>query len=383
MKKIKLLFILGTFFPAQAGGPDSSIYWLNKAFLNLRHKCECLVLSFFYSLNQKDIKKYKIVPNKICKINGVKVIFLKFTFFRILSLSFYKFLFFNLKKYDIVHLNSFFFPITFISAFFLNFFNMKYCISLRGELEEHAFKNNFLKKKLFLNIFKHIYKKAIFFHYTTTNEKVKSEKILGKKFNYEIFPNYITKETSKMQKNKKRDRYLYLGRLHPKKNIETIISAYKKFIEKSKSAKKLYLVGTGEEIYVNKLKNYVDKLSVNKKIIFIGKKDYISKFDILNRSKFLIFFSKTENFGNVILESLVCKTPVIVSNNLPWVDIKKFRTGYFIKNNVNTLTKFLIKAENLSSKDYIKIQKNCKILINRFYIEKKIKYIFKIYNKYI
>ena len=98
MKKIKLLFILGTFFPAQAGGPDSSIYWLNKAFLNLKHKCECLVLSFFYSLNQKDIKKYKIVPNKICKINGVKVIFLKFTYFRILSLSFYKFLFFNLKN---------------------------------------------------------------------------------------------------------------------------------------------------------------------------------------------------------------------------------------------------------------------------------------------
>ena len=64
--------------------------------LKLKQKCECLVLSFFYSLNQKDIRKYKIVPNKICKINGVKVIFLKFTFFRILSFSFYKFLFFNL-----------------------------------------------------------------------------------------------------------------------------------------------------------------------------------------------------------------------------------------------------------------------------------------------
>ncbi len=143
------------------------------------------------------------------------------------------------------------------------------------------------------------------------------------------------------------------------------------------------MVGTGQETYVNKLKNYVDKLNVNKKIIFTGKKDYISKFDFINRSKFLIFFSKTENFGNVILESLVCKTPVIVGNNLPWIDIKKFKAGYFIKNNVNTLAKFLIKAENLNSKDYIKIQKNCKILINRFYIEKKIKYIFKIYNKYI
>ena len=82
---------------------------------------------------------------------------------------------------------------------------------------------------------------------------------------------------------------------------------------------------------------------------------------------------------------MVCKTPVIVGNNLPWNDIKKFRAGYFIKNNINTLTKFLINAENLSSKDYIKIQKNCKILINQFYIEKKnifLKYIINIYENF-
>lgn len=383
MRKIKLLFILGTFFPAQAGGPDSSIYWLNKAFLNLNHKCECLVLSFFYKLNHKDIRKYKIIPNKICKINGVKTIFLNFSFFRILSLEFYKFLIFELRKYDIVHLNSFFFPITFISALFLNFFDIKYCISPRGELEDFAFKNNRFKKILFLNLLKKIYKKSIFFHYTTKNEKKKSEKILGKKFNYEIFPNYISKDVSKMKKNRKKDGYLYLGRLHPKKNIETIMKAYEKFIEKSQSSKKLYIVGTGQKDYVNKLKKYVINLNLDKKIIFSGKKNYNSKFNYINRSKFLLFFSKTENFGNVILESLACKTPVIVSNNLPWTDIKKFKAGFFIKNNVNTLAKFLIKAENLKIEDYKKIQKNSMILINEYYIEKKIKNIFQTYINYL
>ena len=66
---------------------------------------------------------------------------------------------------------------------------------------------------------------------------------------------------------------------------------------------------------------------------------------------------------------MVCKTPVIVGNNLPWSDIKKFK-GLFYQKQYKYFKKFLINAENLSSKDYIKIQKNCKILINQFYIEK-------------
>lgn len=383
MRKTKLLFILGTFFPAQAGGPDSSIYWLNKAFLNLNHRCECLVLSFFYKLDQRDIKKHNIKPNEICKINGVKVIFFRFIFFRVLNFSFYKFLFFNLKKYNFVHLNSFFFPITLISAFFLNIFKIKYCISLRGELEDYAFQNNFLKKKIFLNLFKRIYNKAQFFHYTTNKEKIKSEKILKKKYRYEIFPNYIAKEVLKMKKTKIRDRYLYLGRIHPKKNIETIIGSFKKFVEESRSSKKLFIVGSGEASYVKKLKDLVNKFELNKKIIFTGKKNYVSKFDLINRSKFLLFFSKTENFGNVVLESLACRTPVIVGNNLPWIVIKKYKAGYFINNNINSLTKSLIEVESLSVKKYKKLQKNSQKLINNFFIENKIEDIFKIYKNYL
>ena len=71
MKKTNLLFIIGTFFPAQAGGPDNSVYWLNKAILKTKKKYSCLVLSFFHKLELRDIKKYRIKPNKICSIKGV------------------------------------------------------------------------------------------------------------------------------------------------------------------------------------------------------------------------------------------------------------------------------------------------------------------------
>jgi len=383
LRKIKLLFIIGTFFPAQAGGPDSSIYWLNKAFLKINNKCECLVLSFFHKLKDEDIKKYNIIPNKICSINGVEVIFFNFFYFRVFNFKFYKFLIQNLRYYSLVHLNSFFFPISLISAILLNIFKVNYCISVRGELEDYAFENNFLKKKLLLNFYKKIYSKSKFFHYTTTKERIKSEKILKKSYRYEIFPNFINKDISKMKKDKNRDRYLYLGRIHPKKNIEKIIAAFKKFYEISRTSKKLYIVGTGTKKYLNNLKSYVKKLGIKDKIIFTGKKNYEAKFEIINRSKFLIFFSKTENFGNVILESLSCKTPVIVGNNLPWGKIKKFKAGFFINNNINTLAKYLVKAEKMKMTEYKIMQKKTQKLIKEFFIEDKINNIFKLYKNNI
>lgn len=383
MKKINLLFIVGTFFPAQAGGPDNSVYWLNKAILKIKKKYNCLVLSFFYKLELRDIKKYKIEPNKICTINGVKVIFFNFLIFRAINFHFWKFLFNKIKDYNFVHLNSFFFPIIPLSVIVLRFFNVKHCISLRGELEDFAFEHNLLKKKIFFPIYKVIYNKNCFFHCTTKKEKDKSIKILTNKNEFEIFPNYIDKEILNMYKPTKKDNFLYLGRLHPKKNIEKIILAFDKAKELRKIKSKLHIVGSGEKKYELKLKNFSKNLNFSKDIIFFGKKNFIEKFSFLNKSKFLIFFSKTENFGNVVLESLACKTPVIISKNLPWKIVEKERAGYYIKNSVSSLSRQIIKSENLSQKEYKRLQNKTYKLLKKFIIDDKINNVLKIYNKYL
>lgn len=383
MKKKKLLFTIGTFFPAQAGGPDNSVYWLNKAIFDYCKNYSCLVLSFFYQLNSKDIVKYKIRPNVISNINGVEVIFFNYFFFRLFSFGFWKFIILNLKKFNFVHMNSFFFPVTLFCTIFLRLFNIKHCISLRGELENQAFKNNFLKKKIFLFLYKLFYKKVSFFHCTTIQEKSKTKLILKNKNKFEIFPNYISKNILKMYQPKKKNGYLYLGRLHPKKNIEKIILAFNKFQLKKKNNSKLYIVGTGEKSYANKLKKIASNLYSAKNIIFTGKKNFTEKFQYLNQCKFLIFFSKTENFGNVILESLACKTPVIVSKNLPWHIIGKLKSGYLIKNNIKELSDCLIFADKLSKTKYKKLQKQTFTVFKKFIIDYNIKKIIKIYEKYI
>ena len=83
------------------------------------------------------------------------------------------------------------------------------------------------------------------------------------------------------------------------------------------------------------------------------------------------------------MESLSCRTPVIVSKNLPWKIVKKEKAGYYINNNIDSLTKQIIKSENLSQKEYKRLQKQTIKLFKEFTIDDKINNILKIYDKYL
>ena len=60
---------------------------------------------------------------------------------------------------------------------------------------------------------------------------------------------------------------------------------------------------------------------------------------LMFKSKYLIFFSKSENFGNVILEAMLAKLPVIVSKKLPWKILNNIRAGYLINHNIEKFKK--------------------------------------------
>ena len=60
-----------------------------------------------------------------------------------------------------------------------------------------------------------------------------------------------------------------------------------------------------------------------------------------NEARFSILVSKTENFGNTILESLLCKTPVIISKNTGLSDyIKKKKIGIICGEEISELISY-------------------------------------------
>jgi glycosyltransferase involved in cell wall biosynthesis len=105
---------------------------------------------------------------------------------------------------------------------------------------------------------------------------------------------------------------LCLGTLEPRKNITSLIKAYKIFIDKNKEVKLVIAGQKGwkyDEIY-----RMVNELKLTDSVIFTG---YVKDEDIpalYSAAEVFVFPSLYEGFGIPPLEAMACGTPVITSN---------------------------------------------------------------------
>jgi glycosyltransferase involved in cell wall biosynthesis len=157
----------------------------------------------------------------------------------------------------------------------------------------------------------------------------------------------------------KADKILFLGRVAPKKKIETIIRAIP--LVKSKSFI-IEIVGPWEEEYKKRLDNLISLLHVEKKILFSGPvyelKDKIKKID---SSKIYVLASKIEGMPQGLIEAMARGRIVISTNSLPIRDIINDKENGFLFefNNPESLAEkinFVLNKKN--SKKIREIEKN-------------------------
>lgn len=379
MNKKNIFFISGTIYPSQTGGPDNSTFWLAQHLTKLNY--EVLIISFYKNIKLSDIRKYQIVPNKISNIDGVKILFCKYTWIRLLSFSFWSYIFsiLKIKKKYFVVTNSFFLFSNIILVFL---FKKKLILSPRGELEIGAISNKLFIKKLYISFFSnYISRNILFYHFTSILEKDYANNLI-KINNYKILPNYIPEYFNNKYLNlvnNNRFNFIYLGRLQEKKNIDILIKAYSKLSPKIKIKHNLLIVGEGSKHYTSYLKDLVSKNNGEKFIKFLGKKYSPEKEILLSHSRCLILISKSENWGNVIVESLSVGTPVIISSTNPWNELNN-RCGYVISISEDDLYLNLLKIINLNTNDYLNFVNNSRGILKSFYLSQNIDKIDKFFN---
>jgi glycosyltransferase involved in cell wall biosynthesis len=383
---MKLLYILGSYYPAQSGGPNNSIHWQAK-YLS-KNDFDVYVVSLRTGLSSKNIDKFNIKLNSTNKIEGVNVFFFSYLINRYLSLKFYYWLFSNIKDFDLVQLTSYFFPITWFGALLCNIYDIPFSVAPRGELEDNAIKYR-KKAKIILHkiALKTLYTKAKFILVTSTQELEFSKKFFREDMIFELIPNYI--EIPKVKRllnndilNKKN--ILYLGRLHPKKGIGNLINAFFSLDQSILNSHILIIAGEGGEKYTNSLKMMVQTSKNKEKVIFLGHIEGIEKEQIYKQSKVFVLPSYSENFGNVVLESLSYSTPVIASKYTPWEGLEINKCGFWIDNTPNMISKGLDKMLTMKKSDYVTYSINSyKYVKGEFDVTHKIHDVIKIYEKYI
>ncbi|MGC2352101.1 MAG: glycosyltransferase, partial [Candidatus Udaeobacter sp.] len=111
---------------------------------------------------------------------------------------------------------------------------------------------------------------------------------------------------------------LYLGRLHPKKNVASLIRAWKQTLESYPSATKnwiLAIAGWGESAYEQKLK----ELAAMPSVVFLGAQFGVEKNECYRACAAFIMPSLSEGLPMTVLEAWAYAKPVLMTPqcNLP------------------------------------------------------------------
>lgn len=109
---------------------------------------------------------------------------------------------------------------------------------------------------------------------------------------------------------------LYMGTLEPRKNIESIVEAFKLFNEKSDLKEKNFkLVIAGKKGWLfESIFNLVETLKLQDDVIFTDYIDEVDKPIIYQMARLFVFPSIYEGFGIPVLEAMAASVPVITSN---------------------------------------------------------------------
>ena len=224
-----------------------------------------------------------------------------------------------------------------------------FVVSTHGMLSPHALKISKYIKQLFWIMGQYeVLNSASCLHATSEQEylDIRAAGIAGP---VAVIPFGIDVDPDPVQSAKEGRIMLYLGRLHPIKNIEMLIEAWA-LVEARHPDWILRFVGAGDDIYRSQLVRFSHKLGLQR-VQFHGPLYGPEKREAYRRAEAFVLSSHSENFGITVAESLAECTPVICGKGAPWSGIQTNRCGFWIDNTIGSFAAALDSMMSLSSSE--------------------------------
>jgi glycosyltransferase involved in cell wall biosynthesis len=109
------------------------------------------------------------------------------------------------------------------------------------------------------------------------------------------------------------DYFLFVGALHPRKNISRLLNAFDRFKATEKNAIRLVIVGEKYRWTADIKSTYIG-MQFKDDVIFTGRLSSEELKNVLGSALAMVYVPYFEGFGIPILEAMNCDTPVITSN---------------------------------------------------------------------
>jgi glycosyltransferase involved in cell wall biosynthesis len=137
---------------------------------------------------------------------------------------------------------------------------------------------------------------------------------------------------------------LFLSRFHPKKGLPLLAEAWQRVKPRGW---RLLAVGPDEDGHRGEIERLAEKLGLGSSWEFRGMVTGDEKWRLLAGADVFILPTHSENFGNVVAESLLAATPVITTMGAPWSELVERRCGWWTKPSVEGIAAALKEATEL------------------------------------
>lgn len=159
---------------------------------------------------------------------------------------------------------------------------------------------------------------------------------------------------------------LFLGRLHPLKGVDLLISAWK-LIAADYPAWQLQIIGSDEQGTLVGLRDQVRRLDLEQQIFFRDAIYGEQKASVMACADLFVLPTRSENFGIVVAEALAYGVPVICTKGAPWQELVKKHCGWWVDIGVVPLAEALKEALSLTDEERCALGENGRSLVEAKY----------------
>ena len=346
---MKILIVIGGYFPGKkCGGPPVSV----DNFCSLMKDYDCYIVTVNHDLFET--KPYDNIHEGWNDRGNCKVLYLSDEDYK--SRTFEK----VIKEInpDLLYLQGVFQSCVFPCLHLAKKHSIKVLLAPRGELCEGAFNIKRYKKEPYVKLIRMsgLVKKI---HWqSTSGEETEAILRLMKASDNQIHrldnvPSVPKREYPRREKNAGEGRFVFLSRIHPKKNLLFAIQLFKEIEGKVQ----FDIYGPIEdEDYWKQCQEEIKRLPENVKVEYKGLVGHDDVHEVFSQYDAFVFPTLSENYGHVIAESLIVGTPVIISDQTPWRGLEEAGAGWVISlSDVAMFKKAILHIIEMDKSDFLEM----------------------------
>ncbi|MDM7852519.1 glycosyltransferase [Pseudochrobactrum kiredjianiae] len=220
--------------------------------------------------------------------------------------------------------------------------NIPLIVSPRGTFSKWAMNRSRVVKFLFWHALqKRSLAHTALFHATAENE-YEDIRRMGYRQPVAIIPNGIDMPQAKAPSDKSKKTLLFLGRIHPVKGLDVLLSAWAE-LQTAFPEWHLRIVGPGNVGYVAEMQALANSIAAER-VVFTGPLYGEEKTQAYQSADLFVLPTHSENFGIAIAEALAAGCPVVTTKGAPWSGLPIQRAGWWIDIGVDPLKRALHEA---------------------------------------